>query len=67
MNAREVMRLMMVVRLHEIYNTLESTAESVGELGCKGAEKGLRTAREGLEDAAAELHIPELFSEGKDE
>lgn len=51
MNAREVMRLMMAVRLHEIYNTLESTAESVGE----------------LEDAAAELHIPELFSEGKDE
>lgn len=67
MNAREVMRLMMAVRLYEIYNTLESTAELVGELGCKGAEKGLRTAREGLEDAAAELHIPELFSEGKDE
>lgn len=67
MNAKETMRLMMAFRLQEIYNTLESVAESVGDLGCKGAEKGLRTAREGLEDAAAEFHIPELFSEGKDE
>lgn len=67
MNAKETMRLMMAFRLQEIYNTLESVAESVGELGCKGAEKGLRTAREGLEDAAAEFHIPELFSEDRDE
>ena len=67
MNAKETMRLMMAFRLQEIYNTLESVAESVGELGCEGAERGLRTAREGLEDAAAEFHIPELFSEGKDE
>ena len=67
MNAKETMRLITAIRLHEIYNKLESVAESVGDLGCKGAEKGLRTAQEGLEDAAVELHIPELFAEGKDE
>nr|DAX73660.1 MAG TPA: hypothetical protein [Caudoviricetes sp.] len=67
MNAKETMRLMMAFRLQEIYNTLESVAESVGDLGCESAEKGLRVAREGLEDAAAEFRIRELFSEGKDE
>lgn len=67
MNAKETMRLITAIRLHEIYNKLESMAESVVELGCEGAEKGLRTAREGLEDAAAELHIPELFAEDRDE
>ena len=29
MNAKETMRLMMAFRLQEIYNTLESVAESV--------------------------------------
>ena len=63
MRAREVMRLMMAFRLQEIYDTLEDMVTLAGNLNCKGAEKGLRTTREGLEDAAEELHIQELFSE----
>lgn len=67
MNAKETMRLMMAFRLQEIYNALEDMADSAGDLNHKGAERALRTARERIEDAAEDLHIPELFSENRDE
>lgn len=67
MSAKETMRLMMAFRLQEIYNALEDMVDMAGDLNRKGAERALRTARERIEDAAEDLHIQELFSEGKDE
>lgn len=67
MNAREVTRIMMGFEAQKCIDALEALAEIAGSLDYKEVEKQLESAREHVEAAAMGLHIPELFSEGKDE
>nr|DAN97457.1 MAG TPA: hypothetical protein [Caudoviricetes sp.]DAR67187.1 MAG TPA: hypothetical protein [Caudoviricetes sp.] len=67
MNAREVTRVMMGFEAKKCIDALEALAEIAGSLDYKDVEKQLESAREHVEAAATGLHIPELFSEGKDE
>lgn len=67
MNAREVTRIMMGLEAQKCIDALEALAEIAGSLDYKDVEKQLESAREHVEAAAMGLHIPELFSEGRDE
>jgi hypothetical protein len=67
MNAKEVTRLMMGFEAQKCIDALEALAEIARGLDYKDVEKQLESAREHVEAAATGLHIPELFSEGRDE
>lgn len=67
MNAREVTRIMMGFEAQKCIDSLETLGELARGLDYEDVAEKLESAREHVEAAAMGLHIPELFSEGRDE